>query len=74
MNKPTAILAGLVIGAAYMFYVSKKSTLPASVWTPMIDIPSFIVGGSLWFVPGAWAPFVGGLIVGIHAVQLKTNL
>lgn len=70
MTKGGSIVFGLVAGYAWMLFARNQSPSPVSVWSPWIDWLSFAFGASLWFVSGLWGPFVGGLIVGVHAAQL----
>jgi len=69
MKKTVAIILGLVLGFCWMLFADKQSKGPVSVWSPWIDYLSFAFGGSLFFASGLWAPFVGGLIVGVHSAQ-----
>lgn len=65
----------LSVGAGFMAMrlAQRVQAGPASVWSPLIDLGSFAVGGSLILTQpaGSWARTVGGLQVGVHLAQLR---
>lgn len=69
-------LAFLAVGFVGMIATAHYSKTPASVWNPVIDLGSFVVGGSLivLYPENSWARRAGMLQVGIHLAQVvNTN-
>ncbi len=66
----------LIVGYVGMLASAKVSKSVPSVWNPLIDPASFIIGGSLIVTQpvNSWARRVGMLQVGVHLAQLvQTN-
>lgn len=70
-----ATTAGVGVGFLWMLFIDDRSETPVSVWSPGIDIPSFLFSGLLilWGC-GRLASFIGGAIFGVHAAQLFFHL